>query len=72
MQQIKLFKGVETEITALQDEVNTWLSSSGARVTQIAGNIAAQTSPRDMHGALGEARYGPSDVLLVVLYESST
>ena len=47
MQQIKIFKGLEGEIAALEKQVNTWLAESGARVLQITGNIAAQGGSTD-------------------------
>ena len=69
MQQIKLFRSIESDIPALEAEVNDWLKESGARVVQMTGNIAPQT----VTGARTENRIGeghvPSDVLVVVLYE---
>ena len=47
MQQVKIFKGLEGEIAALEKQVNTWLVESGARVLQITGNIAAQGGSPD-------------------------
>jgi hypothetical protein len=69
MQQIKLFKGVETEISALEKEVNEWIQKSGARVIQISGNISPQSvSP----ASSAKTRFVASDVMLIVLYEVSS
>jgi hypothetical protein len=65
MQQVKIFKSIESELVALEEEINEWLSTSGATVTNITGNIAAQSTSS---GSLGDSFSG-SDVLLVVLYE---
>src|SRR5262245_5624584 len=43
MQRIKIFKGLESNLPALEKEVNDWLSQSGARVVHMFGNLAAQS-----------------------------
>ncbi len=50
MQQIKIFKGLEGEVTALEKQVNSWLADTGARVLQITGNIAPQGCSTDPKG----------------------
>ncbi|MGI9015007.1 MAG: hypothetical protein ACR2GY_12275 [Phycisphaerales bacterium] len=65
MQQIKLFKGVESEIGELQKEVNTWLKESGAKVLNIFGNISPQTTSAQSAGK----RFLASDILIAVVYE---
>ncbi len=70
MQQVKLFKGLESDSAALEKQVNNWLVDSGARVLQITANIAPQghaTDPRA--GSVSAAPFTPSDILIVVLYE---
>lgn len=69
MQQIKLFKGIENDLAALEAGVNAWLAESGADVVSIFGNIAAQTPGGDVKsGGLSRSDFAPSDVLLVVHY----
>ena len=68
MQQVKLFKSVEAEISELESEVNNWIRESGVRVVSIRGNIAPQTVSDSNVGVKG--RFSPSDVLIVVTYES--
>ena len=70
MQQIKIFKGIESELGDLEGRVNAWLKQSGARVVQTFGNIAPQSNTSGGGGAatLGKS-YTPSDVLIVVVYE---
>jgi len=74
MQQVKLFKGVESELGQLEDEINQWLSSSGARVVQINSNIAGQSILPSSQGGLATGgssqRFAPSDVFVAVLYEN--
>lgn len=71
MQQIKIFKGIESECRSLENEVNAWLRQSGAKVISITGNIAPQSRTTDSAGGtLGGGGYVPSDVVLFVLYES--
>lgn len=69
MQQVKIFKGLESELAALEGEINGWLAESGARVVQIFGNIAPQTLTEDHSKGLTKSAFAPSDVMIVVLYE---
>jgi hypothetical protein len=66
---MKLFKGVETDLTSLETEVNTWLAESGAKVVNVIGNIAPQTTKSE-DNAGGGRMFPPSDVMLAVLYET--
>ena len=71
MQQIKLFKGVEDQLTDLENEVNAWIRQSGARVLSITGNIAPQSEkPGDVAGGSARGRFPPSDVIIIVTYET--
>ena len=65
MQQVKIFKGIENELVALEEEINEWISETGAKIASITGNIAAQSASA---GSMGDTFSG-SDVLLIVLYE---
>lgn len=64
MQRIKIFKSVEVELNALEQEMNAWIESSGARIISITGNIAPQSV-----GAVEAKSFDASDVLIIVLYE---
>ena len=71
MQRIKLFKGLETEVEALEQQVNAWVESEGAKIIQVTGNIATQSyNPAAKSGSsLQSTVAAASDVLIVVLYE---
>ena len=70
MHKIKLFKGVETELRELENEVNEFLASDSIRVVNVFGNIAPQTlRPDRTSGGLG-GNFSPSDLFLTVVYES--
>lgn len=69
MQQIKIFKGIESELSELENRVNGWLKQSGARVIQMTGNIAPQSGVKEP-SSLGRA-YTPSDIVVIVLYEQA-
>ncbi|MAT13283.1 MAG: hypothetical protein MK324_13205 [Pirellulales bacterium] len=64
MQQIKIFKSIESELGTLEDDINSWMAEQGVSVVQIFGNIAPQ-SP----SGPGMGSFSSSDVLVVVLYE---
>ena len=68
MQQVKIFKSIESELLTLEQEINEWVSQSGVKIVSITGNIAAQSAST---GSLGDTFSG-SDVLLFVLYEKVT
>ena len=70
MQQIKIFKALESEITSLEKQVNGWLAESGARVLQITGNIAPQGCSTDPKvGSISANPFAASDIVVIVLYE---
>ncbi len=72
MRQVKLFKGIESDVTVLEGEVNAWIRQSGVRVLNITGNIAPQSEkPGATGGGLGKSAFAPSDVILIVLYETA-
>ena len=75
MQQVKLFKGIESEINQLEAEINDWLNSSGAKVLQINSNIAPQSILPSSSGGLATGgssqRFAPSDLFVAILYEKS-
>lgn len=72
MHQVKIFKAIESEIVALESDINEWLAESGARVISISGNIAPQ-SPHAGEGTPGSSirstPWAPSDVIVIVHYE---
>jgi hypothetical protein len=70
VQQIKIFKGIEHDLTALEEEVNAWLVKSQVDVLQIVGNIAPQsTSGKPSASGLTQGEFPPSDVMIIVLYK---
>lgn len=68
MHQIKIFKGLESNLPQLEKDVNTWLAESGAQVVQMFGNLAAQSGQRNETNSLAAYPYVASDVLLVILF----
>ena len=72
MQQVKIFKSLESDVRALEKEVNEWISQSGAKVISVTGNIAPQSeSPGTTARGIGRSCYPPSDVVLIVLYDAA-
>ena len=71
MRLVKVFKGVESDVSALEREVNAWIRQTGAEVVTVSGNIAPQTvAPGSKSGGLSQSGFAPSDVVIVVLYEA--
>lgn len=66
MQQIKLFKSVESEMEALEKDVNIWIAQNKVKVISIVGNISPQTQ---QPGSMGS--FSVSDILILVTYEAS-
>jgi len=71
MYQIKIFKGLESNLAGLEKEVNTWLAETNSRVVQVFGNMAPLSGERNEGNSLSAYPYVASDVLMVVLYEKS-
>ena len=72
VQKIKIFKGIESKIDQLESDINDWLEHSGAKVIQIIGNIAPQSTPSERGGDyLSKSPYAPSDVLIIILYKTN-
>ncbi|MES1213285.1 MAG: hypothetical protein ABUL64_01745 [Singulisphaera sp.] len=69
MQQIKIFKGIENDLSTLEADVNSWLAEAEVDVIHIFGNIAPQSgATATKSGSLSHTEYPPSDVLLIVHY----
>ena len=70
MHQIKLFKSIEPDVSVLEQEINDWLTESGAKVVNVFGNIAPQTSKEtSLASSMGRA-YAPSDLFVAIVYEA--
>ena len=67
MQQVKFFKGVESEVSAFEREVNAWIEQEGVTVVNVFGNIAPQTVSDK--SATGGRVYAPSDLFIAVVFE---
>jgi hypothetical protein len=66
MHQVKIFKSIESELWALEAEINNWLKESKAKVISVTGNIAPQSDG----GTPRQGTFTASDVLIVVVYET--
>ena len=65
MQQVKIFKSVDTEIPEMERQINRWMRKSGARVLSITGNLSTQAPSSS--GAMNS--FAASHILMIVLYE---
>ena len=65
MQQIKIFKSVDTEIAEMEHTINRWMRKSGARVLSINGNLTASNAASG--GPLSS--FAAGDILIIVHYE---
>ena len=65
MQQVKIFKSVDSELPDMERQINRWMRKSGARVLSITGNLAKQSS-----GGQGPmSSFAAGDIMVIVLYE---
>jgi len=72
MQQVKIFKNVENNLGELEKEINGWISQSGAQIVSLTGNIAPQSDPSGASGGLSNSAFPPSDIVIIILYETPT
>jgi hypothetical protein len=63
MRQVKIFKSIESEITTLEEEINSWIQEQAADIVSVTGNLAPQTG-----GGHGRG-FSASDILVVIVYE---
>ena len=68
MHRVKIFKGLESDVAAVERQMNDWLEQSNAKIVHLTGNIAPQSPDDDGDQVLGQGRT-PSDVMIVVVYE---
>jgi len=71
MQQVKIFYGLENETGSIEKEINDWIRESGVKVLQITGNVAPQSGGSASSGYLTKSPSNPSDVMIIVLYETT-
>ena len=64
MQQVKIFKSVDTELGDMESQINSWISESKAKIISVHGNISPQAGKHGIQGSFSAA-----DVLVIVLYE---
>ena len=70
MHQIKLFVALESSAEDLEQQINEWLSQSGAKVVKLIGNIAPQTvTPESRGSKLAERKFSSSDLFVAIVYE---
>lgn len=65
VQQVKLFKGVDTEMADLEKQINRFIRKNNIRVLSITGNL----SPSPSAGSGPMNSFAGGDVLLILLYE---
>ena len=64
MQQVKIFKSVDTELGDMETQINQWIAETKAKILSIEGNISPQAGKHGIQGSFSAA-----DVLVIVLYE---
>ena len=71
MQRVKIFKGLECEVERLEQQINEWAESEGAKILQVNSSIASQSyNPAAKSGSSLQGNIGvSSDILITVLYE---
>ncbi|EMI53765.1 hypothetical protein [Rhodopirellula sallentina] len=66
MQQVKIFKGVDSELPELERQINRWIRKTGVKVLSISGNLASQ--PSSASGPMNS--FAAGDVLIIVQVET--
>lgn len=66
--QVKLFKGLESATHELEAEINAWLRDSDVEVVSISGNIAPQTLNLGNTSKDTGRAFAPSDLFIIVQY----
>ncbi len=64
MQQVKLFRSVDSELPELEKTINRFIRKNNLRVLSISGNLAAQP-----HSGGAMNSFGGGDVLIILHFE---
>jgi hypothetical protein len=67
--QIRLFKGVETDIKEMEKEINSWLKDSKARVVHMSSNIAPQSNEPQAFSGPKARQFAPSDLFVAIVFD---
>ncbi len=64
IQQVKLFKSIESELPELEKTINRWIHKNQVKVLSITGNLSS-------HGGSGTpmSSFSSSEILVIVMYE---
>ncbi|MCO8122958.1 hypothetical protein NHH03_14515 [Stieleria sp. TO1_6] len=65
MQQVKIFKSVDTELDDLEKQINRFIRKHGVRVLSVTGNLS--NSPSAGNGPMNT--FAAGDVLIILTYE---
>ncbi len=64
IQQVKIFKAIESDRDQMEKDINRWIRKTGAKVISITGNISSSTPQSHAMSS-----FSGNDILLIVLYE---
>jgi len=62
MQQVKIFKSVDTELGDMETQINHWIAESKATIQSIHGNISPQAGKHGIQGS-----FSADAVMVIVL-----
>ena len=65
MQQVKIFRGPDTEIEDIEKQINRFIRKNGVRVLSITGNFASNPPS----GSSAMSSFAGGDVLIILLFE---
>ncbi|QDS95683.1 hypothetical protein FF011L_44830 [Roseimaritima multifibrata] len=68
IQQVKLFKTIESELPEMEKTINRWIHKNKVKVLSITGNIASAAGA----GAGPMSSFSSADILIIVMYERET
>jgi hypothetical protein len=71
MHQVKIFRGLESDIASLEKQVNAWLAEAHVKVVNMFGNMSPQSPSPTSSAAISGSAFSPSDIFLVILYETT-
>ena len=66
MQQIKIFKFVDSELAESERQINRWMRKSGAKILAVNGNLAPQPSAGS---GVPMNTFAGSDIMVIIHYE---
>jgi hypothetical protein len=68
VQQVKIFRGADTEVEDIEKQINRFIRKNGIRVLSITGNFASNPPT----GSSAMSSFAGGDIMIILLFETDS